>query len=294
MLKTRLVTAAILIFLVVYVFSFSPSSWFYFLFVVLAFITMLIAATEFIAIRWNIMDGPSFVELAKPKLTLTHYAIGFSYAFPMLIYAYCWSSSSLYLKQRVYLILVAWLFFSLLSVTMYIYRSADSIQTAAHKLINFMGGFLYIAVPSICAIKMVEFPSSIRSAYLYFVLAIIHMGDAGGYFVGTKFGKHKLVPKISPKKSVEGALGGLFFSACTAVFVKYLFDLPFSALFAVFTGIILGLAGQIGDLMESAFKRAGGFKDSGHILPGHGGVLDRIDSLFLGIPVAFVLIAFVL
>ena len=120
------------------------------------------------------------------------------------------------------------------------------------------------------------------------------MGDAGGYFVGTKFGKHKLVPKISPKKSVEGALGGLFFSACTAVFVKYLFDLPFSALFAVFTGIILGLAGQIGDLMESAFKRAGGFKDSGHILPGHGGVLDRIDSLFLGIPVAFVLIAFVL
>lgn len=294
MLKTRLITAAILICLVVYVFSFAPLSWFYFLFVTITFVTMLIAATEFIAIRWNIMDGPSFVELTRPKLGLTHYAIGFAYAFPIVIYAFCYSSSSLYLKQKVYLILVAWLFFSLLAVTMYIYKSAESIQTAAHKLINFMGGFLYIAVPSICAIKMVEFPEPVRSAYLYFVLAIIHMGDAGGYFIGTKFGKHKLVPKISPKKSVEGALGGLFFSACTAVFVKEILHLPFGVGFCILTGILLGLAGQLGDLMESAFKRAGGFKDSGHILPGHGGVLDRIDSLFLGVPVAFVLISFVL
>jgi len=113
------------------------------------------------------------------------------------------------------------------------------------------------------------------------------MGDTGAYFIGSRFGKHKLIPKVSPKKSVEGAIGGLLLSGLTAILLTYFFKLPFSTWFALFFGICIGIAGQLGDLIESAFKRAGGYKDSGNLLPGHGGFLDRIDSLILGIPVAF-------
>lgn len=294
MLKTRLITAGFLVALVIYILSFAPQAWFYGLFVTLEFVSIMMAATEFIALRWSIMDGPSYVELHTPILKFKHYAIGFAYAFPILIYAYCRSSTVAYLNQKVYFLLLAWLFFSLLIVIMGIYRNAENIQTAAHKLINVMAGFVYISIPGICVLKMLEFPEPVRSCYIYFVLATVHMGDAGSYFIGTKFGKHKLVPKISPKKSVEGSLGGLFFSAASAVFVKTIFGLPFGVGFCILAGILLGLSGQLGDLMESAFKRAGGFKDSGHLLPGHGGFLDRIDSLFLGFPVAFILISFVL
>ena len=103
------------------------------------------------------------------------------------------------------------------------------IHTASNKLLNVIAGFIYLALPAACLTKLslIEFEGSYRSAQLYFCLATILMGDTGAYFVGTRFGKHKLIPKVSPKKSVEGSIGGLVFGGMTAYVLNILFNLPF-------------------------------------------------------------------
>jgi len=114
------------------------------------------------------------------------------------------------------------------------------------------------------------------------VLLITKLGDIGAYLVGTRFGKHPLIPRISPKKSVEGAVGGLFFSILGAFASRPFLNLPY--LYLAFIGICLGLLGQLGDLFESLMKRDCGIKDSGSIFPGMGGALDLIDSLLFTTP----------
>jgi phosphatidate cytidylyltransferase len=188
---------------------------------------------------------------------------------------------------------VAWVFLCLLLSAASIYKNANDMHTASNKLLNVVAGFIYLSLPTICLINFsaMSFPGAYRSGQIYFCLASILMGDTGAFFIGSKYGKHKLIPKVSPKKSVEGSLGGLLFSGVTAVVIAYAFHLPISPLFSLLVGVLTGVAGQIGDLMESAFKRAGGFKDSGFLLPGHGGFLDRIDSLVLGIPITYICFA---
>ncbi len=293
MLKTRLITAAIFSAIIIYVLSFSPNHLFYPLFVMITFIAIFLSGTEFAALRWNIMDGSVAVEQHRPKLKAKHFAIGFSYAFLILTF----SISSIIFKnspEKILILPISWTFLCFFVSAALIYRRANDIHTASNKLLNVIAGFIYLALPAACLTKLslIEFEGSYRSAQLYFCLATILMGDTGAYFVGTRFGKHKLIPKVSPKKSVEGSIGGLVFSGMTAYVLNILFNLPFPAWYAVLMGISMGIAGQIGDLLESAFKRAGGYKDSGNLLPGHGGFLDRIDSLILGIPVAFLFFSF--
>lgn len=114
------------------------------------------------------------------------------------------------------------------------------------------------------------------------VMACTMLCDTFAYFVGRAMGRHRMAPRISPKKSIEGAIGGLVGAVVAAVVVKvYSPWLP--GVEAVVLGLIIGVVGQWGDLFESAFKRDFGVKDSGRILPGHGGILDRFDSiLFAG------------
>jgi phosphatidate cytidylyltransferase len=122
---------------------------------------------------------------------------------------------------------------------------------------------------------------------IFFLFVVTWATDSGAYFVGSAFGKHKLYRKISPKKSVEGALGGLFFSVLFAVICKYWFYHELNLHDAVALGLILGTVGQVGDLAESMIKRSARIKDSGGIFPGHGGVLDRIDSVLLNAPALY-------
>ena len=111
--------------------------------------------------------------------------------------------------------------------------------------------------------------------------------DTFAYFVGRAFGKRKLAPTLSPKKTVEGAIGGLVGSAIVGAIVAQSQNL--SPVFGIVIGIVAGVAGPLGDLWESALKREAGIKDFGAMLPGHGGVLDRFDSLLFVAPLAYLL-----
>jgi phosphatidate cytidylyltransferase len=118
------------------------------------------------------------------------------------------------------------------------------------------------------------------------VFAIVWAGDTGAFYGGRTFGRHALLPVVSPKKTVEGAIAGWIASVIAGTVVGlWRLGLPWLNL-AVFSGIV-AIAGQIGDLAESALKRSAGVKDSSSILPGHGGILDRLDSLLFAVPVFY-------
>ncbi|WP_158737722.1 phosphatidate cytidylyltransferase [Alteribacillus sp. YIM 98480] len=120
---------------------------------------------------------------------------------------------------------------------------------------------------------------------VFLILFIIWATDSGAYFVGKKWGKHKLSPHISPKKTVEGFIGGIVVAAVIGVLFHSFFPV-FSSTFTLAAFIIVtSVFGQLGDLVESALKRHYAVKDSGSVLPGHGGVLDRFDSLIFVMPI---------
>lgn len=116
-----------------------------------------------------------------------------------------------------------------------------------------------------------------------FVLLLTAAADVGAFFAGRRFGRRKLAPRVSPKKTWEGFLGGLAAGAVVALAGQAWLGLPAGAFLPLCLAVVL--ASVVGDLTESLFKRQAGLKDSGHILPGHGGVLDRIDSLSAAVPV---------
>lgn len=133
------------------------------------------------------------------------------------------------------------------------------------------------------------------AAYVLLPLLAIWAGDSAAYFVGRSLGRHKLAVRASPNKTVEGALAGLVGSALAGALVAaWLLGGAMGGMSPVvgaWAGAVIGAAGQVGDLAESVFKREAGVKDSGSLLPGHGGILDRFDALFFAFPVTWALLA---
>ncbi len=123
--------------------------------------------------------------------------------------------------------------------------------------------------------------------WIFFLLGTVFAGDIGAFYIGSYWGRHKLCPALSPAKTIEGSLGGLVANIGVGALFKYFFLplMPWSISILFF--ISIGIAGQIGDLFESALKRVANINDSGVILPGHGGILDRIDALLFAAPVAY-------
>jgi phosphatidate cytidylyltransferase len=150
-------------------------------------------------------------------------------------------------------------------------------------------GLLYVAWFFSFLIKIIYLPSGL--GFLIAVLLMTKLGDVGAYLVGTKIGKTPLMPHISPKKTVEGSIGGMIFSTLGALMSKPFIN--FSYVQLVLIGIALNIIGQLGDLSESLIKRDCGMKDSGKILPGMGGILDEIDSLLFTAPVFYFYISIV-
>ena len=174
-------------------------------------------------------------------------------------------------------------------MSMFLYKSNPSIVNVIPKQVQ---GIVYIPL-------LLSFLVSIRRdpdgmTWVFLLLAIIFAGDISAYYVGSNLGRHKLNPAISPGKTVEGAVGGLAGNLLVGSIGNFFFFPAFSWGPAVLFFLAVGLAGQVGDLFESEFKRSSKIKDSGGILPGHGGFLDRIDALLFASPVAYLFKVYIL
>jgi phosphatidate cytidylyltransferase len=156
--------------------------------------------------------------------------------------------------------------------------------------VTFLGIF-YIGIFSATFIALREFYPPINGLYnrggflIISILASIWIGDSAAYYGGTALGKHKLFPRVSPKKSWEGAIFGFVLSVTTLILAKIIVLDFLNWKDVVVIGIIIGIIGQVGDLVESLFKRDSAVKDSSGLIPGHGGFLDRFDSLLFSSPV---------
>ena len=171
-------------------------------------------------------------------------------------------------------------------------------QAMLPSLGNSLIGQLYIAVPLALAIRLTLtvnpfFPITHYNGLLLLAIFIfIWVNDTGAYLVGSQWGKTPLAPSISPKKTVEGSIGGLLLALLSAVILRLLLFPELSWLHILLIAAVVAVFGTIGDLFESSLKRQAGVKDSGKLIPGHGGILDRIDSLLLAVPAVYLLLAF--
>ena len=141
----------------------------------------------------------------------------------------------------------------------------------------------------------------IDGIYVVAILILVWANDVGAYFVGVTFGRHKLCERLSPKKSWEGFWGGVIFAALAAFILSYFVDgdfVPFnlggSTISWIITGVVISLSAVTGDLFESMFKRSIDVKDSGNMIPGHGGILDRFDAMFFAAPIFYMIYTFIL
>ena len=149
--------------------------------------------------------------------------------------------------------------------------------------------FAQLYIPFLLSHVLLLFQVPSGRQWIFLLFFVIFAGDTGAYYVGHRWGRHKLWPAVSPNKTVEGAIGGLLSSLAIALLVgKLLLSLgQFGTTFLLSLGLVIALAGQIGDLMESMLKRVSHVKDASSILPGHGGLLDRLDSLLFAFPLAY-------
>jgi phosphatidate cytidylyltransferase len=186
------------------------------------------------------------------------------------------------------------LLIALLSCFLYYFTRG---QSPLQNLSATVFSLAYLAVPLSCMIRIAYFfdPYSIDDGrwWLLYLLVVTKMTDTGGFFIGKSFGKEKLAPYISPKKTIEGALGGFFAAILSSVAIKFLASIFDPGAFnltlwqSIWLGAGIGLCAQIGDLSESLLKRDGGIKDSNQV-PGLGGMLDIVDSLVFSAPLVYI------
>ncbi len=145
---------------------------------------------------------------------------------------------------------------------------------------------LYLIIPLSLILLIRLYPKGYL--WIFFFLLVVFSTDIGAFYGGYFFGRHPFFPKISPKKTWEGAIGGIILALLTSFYFLRIFKLyPFN-IYAFIMILSVSISAQLGDLMESAIKRAFGIKDSGSILPGHGGILDRIDGVLFSSPVFYI------
>jgi len=157
------------------------------------------------------------------------------------------------------------------------------------KSMTFISGVFYIGGGCIFLTLIPYTTPEFAKMLITGIFLIIWMNDSFAYLIGKQFGKNKLYPSVSPKKTVEGSIGGLVFGLLAAVLIAQI-DPLLSLYQWLLLATVVVITGNLGDLLESKFKRVAGVKDSGAILPGHGGMLDRLDSLIFAAPFAYLLI----
>ncbi len=158
-----------------------------------------------------------------------------------------------------------------------------SAQRCSNRLVRLLMGVTTL-VPAWTAIVMLK--NNYGPLAIFMVLLMVWAADVGAYFSGKQFGKHSLAANVSPKKTIEGVIGGIGLSVLVAVTIGIVYDYSFAkGLGLMILTVLVVLVSVLGDLLESLLKRERGIKDSSNLLPGHGGILDRIDSLTAAVPV---------
>lgn len=201
------------------------------------------------------------------------------------VYASGWIGSVIFYPYLLYLIYVF--------VGELYYKRANPINNWAF---SFLGQIFYVvpfSLMNFIVFTKTESGMLFTPILLFSIFVFVWMNDTGAFLVGSLFGKHRLFKRISPKKSWEGFYGGLVFALASSFAFYYFFpDIEWYKWLGL--SLVIVIFGTWGDLTESLLKRTLGVKDSGHILPGHGGLLDRFDSVTMAVPVAFVYIQMVI
>jgi phosphatidate cytidylyltransferase len=183
----------------------------------------------------------------------------------------------------------------LVSTFWFVVRYEAGQEGAALDFMITLGGALYIGGLGVFLIAMRDLPNGMH--WLVLVIAAVGLADTGAYWIGSRLGKHKFAPRTSPKKTWEGYFGGILFSTLGGWGFASLWHLAVPAmtgLDGIILGLVMGILCPLGDLGESLLKRPFGLKDSSHLLPGHGGMLDRIDSWLWAGVLGYILVRFFL
>jgi len=171
-------------------------------------------------------------------------------------------------------------------------------EKASTNIVFFILGIIYVPFFFSHLILIRQLPNylgleyKIGGLWVIFILVCVWFCDTLAYFIGAPLGKHQLTPQISPKKTIEGAIGGIAGALGGAIFSHYVFLNFVSLKHLLLISFLIGTVGQIGDLVESSFKREVGLKDTSAIIPGHGGILDRFDSLLFVSPLVYYYLRF--
>ena len=181
-------------------------------------------------------------------------------------------------------IVVMWAF---LPMIFYLFTHPNPQQQWTEEIGKLVLGPVYVGLPLALLVCIDFYPKGDGKMWIFFLLVVIFASDTGAYYAGRYLGKHKLYEAISPNKTWEGAIGGLLLSLVISNLYLRIFPFHILNLEMIIVVLVLAIMGQIGDLAESMLKRNQGVKDSGSILPGHGGILDRIDGLLFAIPVLY-------
>ena len=208
----------------------------------------------------------------------------------MKVFAYIWAICILFFahlgaSEEVLLVLSAGLIIAFLLRL----RKADDLRHVSEEIGFLSLGIFYVVL----LLAYLLFLRNLEQGNLWLLLLflIVWSNDTAAYFTGMSFGKRKLYPKISPKKSVEGFVGGLVGGIAAALLAKVIFLQELSVMDGFVIAIAIGILGPLGDLAESMLKRSSSVKDSGSLIPGHGGILDRIDSILFSGPFLYYFVA---
>ncbi|MSP84674.1 MAG: phosphatidate cytidylyltransferase [Flavobacteriaceae bacterium] len=203
---------------------------------------------------------------------------------PIIIAATSYSLFSYFYVSKIneIIILVATIFVSIKCI-LFLFNDKKQNSNTYLKYLYLIG---YIILPFILITKIPLGVRGFNPKIIIGIFILIWTNDTFAYIVGKSIGKHKLFEKISPKKTIEGFIGGILFSVIAGYIISKYYTESTTFIWLVIA-IIVGIFGTIGDLVESKFKRIAGVKDSGKIMPGHGGILDRLDSVIFVAPFVF-------
>jgi len=257
----RLLTGVIALPILIYMIGFGPRWVFY----TVLFTATIISLMEFYNITTSHL--PKLIKFAAYLLTFLLFLV-------------------IYQRQFLYTQFVIALF-AFIPMTLFMFTYASLNRQSASEIGMTVIGPIYIAVPLSMILHIDRFYPENGYIWIFFLLVVIFASDTGAFYCGKLFGKHKLYETISPGKTWEGAIGGVLCSIIAASWFLHLVPQCRISLGMLILVVSLSVAGQIGDLVESMLKRNNGMKDSGSILPGHGGILDRIDGLLFAIPILF-------